>query len=86
MSRTGTYFSQSAQGEVKEEVDEAEKRTLQKKIRGASQIEPCNTPRQGGEQPTTRSSKAAGKTRPTLALQQIAQNAMRQNQIAQPPR
>lgn len=78
MSRTGASFSQSAQEEAKG--------ALQKKIRGASQIRPCNTPRQGGEQPTTRSSKAAEKTRSALALQQIALNAIRQNQIAQPPR
>ncbi|MBK5049953.1 hypothetical protein [Paraburkholderia domus] len=59
-------LSQSAQEDAKG--------TLQKKIRGALQKKPCNTPRQGGEQPTTRSSKAADKARPTLALQQILQN------------
>ncbi|MGF6903073.1 hypothetical protein P3T22_004359 [Paraburkholderia sp. GAS348] len=90
MSRTGACLSQSAREQVKESGGSSGERISEgdaaKKIRGASQIKPCNTPRQGGEQPTTRSSKAAKKARATLALQQIAQNAMRQNQIAQPPR
>ncbi|WP_323045503.1 hypothetical protein [Paraburkholderia sp.] len=80
---------EAAKEAVKEAANQALKEaangTLQKKIRGVSQIKPCNTPRQGGEQPTTRSSKAARSAAP-LSRYSKTQNAMRQDQIAQPPR
>jgi hypothetical protein len=102
MSRTGACFLQSEQEEGREAVREAAKEavkeaanqalkeaangTLQKKIRGVSQIKPCNTPRQGGEQPTTRSSKTARSAAPPFRYSKTQKRKTQCGRIRSPNR